>query len=113
MQAAVIILFESDELQTLCSQEKVANKKLGMPGAKKLRARLADVMAAKNMAEIKIGRPHELLGDWNGCIALYLDGGRRLVLRAATDPVPRKKDGGISWSEVDAVSVAFVGDYHD
>ena len=106
------ILFKTDELETLCSQEKVAKISLGTKGFKKLRTRLADLMAAENMAAIVFGRPHQLKGDYAGCMALDLDRGRRLVLEAANDPIPQKDDGGINWNKVDTIRIVFIGDYH-
>lgn len=108
------ILFKTNKLQSLCEQERTARKELGANSAKKLRSRLADLMAAANMAAVRIGRPHQLTGDFAGCIALDLDGGQRLVVEAANDPVPTNPDdGSILWDRVDAVRVVFIGDYHD
>lgn len=88
-------------------------KKLGAPGARKLRARLADLMAATTMTDVKRGSPHPLKGDFAGCLALDLHGGMRLVVEPADDPVPKNDDGSIDWSSVAAVTVVHIGDYHD
>ena len=111
-KGVVDILFKTDELEALCSQEKVAKRKLGAKGFKKLRTRLADLAAAENMAAVVFGRPHQLKGDLAGCMALDLDGARRLVVEAANDPVPEKDDGGIQWDQVDTIRVVLIGDYH-
>jgi proteic killer suppression protein len=107
------ILYKDDALEKLCSQERVMNKKFGKIGAKKLRARLADLQAAEHMMQVKRGRPHLLKGDLKGCIALDLDSGNRLVLEAANKPLPRHDDQSIDWNRVTAVCVVFIGDYHD
>jgi len=109
----VDILFKSGRLERLCNQERVAKKELGAQGARKLRARLADLDAAANMAEVRFGRPHPLKGDMAGCMALDLDGGRRLVVEAANDPVPIDDTGAVNWAAVDVVCVVQIGDYHD
>ena len=88
-------------------------KKLGKQGAKKLRARIADLQSAEHMMQVKRGRPHLLKGDRRGCIALDLDSGKRFVLEAANNPIPRRDDESIRWDQVTAVRVVFVGDYHD
>ena len=88
-------------------------KELGHNCAKKLRARLKDLSAAANMEEIPVGRPHTLRGDFEGCMALDLDRGRRLVFEAADDPVPRDEDGSIDWASVTRVRIVYIGDYHD
>ena len=107
------ILFKDEKLERMCCEEKVAKKKLGTKSAKKLRTRLADLMAADTMADVVFGRPHQLKGDLAGCMGLDLDGGCRLVVEAANEPIPTRDDGGIDWTTVDAVRVVLIGDYHD
>ena len=87
-------------------------KELGPKGAKKLKARLADLQAASNMAQVRRGCPHPLSGVFQGCIGLDLDGGRRLVVEPMADPPPMLPDGGLDWTNVDAVRVVFIGNYH-
>ena len=87
-------------------------KELGPEGARKLMARLADLAAASNMAQVRRGHPHPLSGNFQGCIGLNLDGGRRLVVEPTAEPPPMLPDGGLDWSKVDAVRVVFIGDYH-
>ena len=87
-------------------------KKLGPKGARKLQARLPDLLAASNMAQVRRGRPHTLSGAFEGCIGLDLDGGSRLVVEAVTGPPPELVSGGVDWSQVDGVRVVFIGDYH-
>jgi toxin HigB-1 len=113
LEGLVDILFKTHDLRNLCSRDKIARKKLGPKGARKLQARLADLMAADNMAAVVFGRPHQLSGKLAGCMAMDLDGGRRIVVEAAHDPTPTKDDGGVDWSRVDVVRVVLVGDYHD
>jgi toxin HigB-1 len=107
------ISFGDDKIQKLCEQSALAQRKLGAVGARKLRARMADLMAASSVRELTTGRPHPLQGDRAGEFALDLDGGRRLVFKSNNDPIPRKEDGGIDWSNVTKICVTYVGDYHD
>ena len=106
------ILFKSKKLEETSREKKRMVKQLGPDGARKLRARLKDLSAATNMGEIKVGRPHPLRGDFAGCLALDLDGGRRLVLEAADDPIPRCEDESIDWGSVTRIRIVFIGDYH-
>ena len=39
--------------------------------------------------------------------------GKRLVFQPDHEPTPIKRDGGIDWSQVTAVTIVFIGDYHD
>ena len=67
-------------------------KKFGMPCAKKLMARLADLQAAETLEDVVAGRPHPLERDRLGQFAVNLHGGVRLVFESADDPVPIKDD---------------------
>ena len=107
------ILFTGDDLERLCSNRREQNKRLGSKGAKKLRTRLADLMAASTVTDLVAGRPHPLKGDRAGQFAVDLDGGRRLVFKPAHEPIPQRDDGSVAWEQVTAVRVVFIGDYHD
>ncbi len=88
-------------------------RELGKMGARKLKARLKDLAAFENVAEIQFGRPHPLKGKYNGCLALDLAGGKRLVFESAHPTTPVTPSSETNWSEVTHVRVVFVGDYHD
>jgi len=105
--------FRDDKLRDLCEKERVARKKLGDACARKLRSRLADLDAARVVTDLVAGRPHPLKVDRAGQFALDLAGGIRLVFAPANDPVPQTQDGSTNWSEVNAVRIEFIGDYHD
>lgn len=107
------ILFADASLERLCSQQREQNKQLGAQGARKLRARLADLAAASKVTDLAAGRPHPLVGDRAGQFSLRLDGGRRLVFEPAHEPVPQREDGSTAWDRVTAVRIIFIGDYHD
>jgi proteic killer suppression protein len=102
-----------DDLRKTCEQERSATKAYGRPCARKLRARLADLIAAMNVQELVAGRPHPLKGDRSGQFSLDLQGGVRLVFEPANDPIPKRDDGGIDWRSVTRVRIVFIGDYHD
>jgi toxin HigB-1 len=107
------ITFENEDYKTLCEQSNVAQRKLGPKMAKKLRARLAELMAASSVVELCTGHPHPLKGDRAGQFALDLGKMHRLVFEPDHDPVPFKDDGGIDWSQVTQVCIVWIGDYHD
>ena len=107
------ITYSDNKLKKLCDESNKAQRKLGSKCARKLRSRLADLKAAESVASLVAGKPHPLKGDRNGQYAVSLDGGVRLVFEPANEPVPQKDDGGINWSEVTAVCIVFIGDYHD
>lgn len=102
-----------NDLKTLCSHEREQKRRLGQTGARKLRARLADLIAASCVSELVAGHPHPLKGDRAGQFAVDLDGGRRLVFEPAADPPPTRDDGSVAWDRVAAVRIVYIGDYHD
>jgi len=88
-------------------------QELGKASARKLRARLDDLVSAANVRELVAGRPHPLKGDRAGQFSLSLAGGRRLVFEPSQQPPPEWDDGGIDWVAVDDVTILYIGDYHD
>ena len=109
------VLFKSKSLQKRCSLEKSRIKWLGKPAAKKLGRRLDDLKAASALEEMRYlpGRCHELKGDLEGLLAIDLAGAQRLLIEPADEPVPKKNDGGLDWSQVFQVRIMRVEeDYH-
>jgi proteic killer suppression protein len=72
----VKIAFANDDVLGLCTNEKLARKKLGEAGFRRLRTRLAELEAARCVTELPAGRPHPLFGDRLGQYAVSLDGAR-------------------------------------
>lgn len=107
------ITFKDKKLRKLCQEQRESQKKLSEKCARKLRARLADLMAAEAVTDLITGRPHPLKGDRAGEFALDLDGGKRLVFESANEPVPLNEDNSIDWSKVTSIRIVFIGDYHD
>jgi proteic killer suppression protein len=105
--------FKDKKIRQLCEQRAAAEKKLGAVCARKLRTRLANIEAASRVTELVAGNPHPLKGDRSGQFALDLAGGWRLVFTADHDPCPSRPDGSIDWSQVTAVCIEYIGDYHD
>jgi toxin HigB-1 len=108
------ILFALKNLEQLCHDDKLATRTLGAPSAKKLRARLDDLIATANLgyAPKLPGRFHGLTGDRAGQYSLDLHGGRRLVFEPANEPQPFRADGTLDLSKVTTIRVVYVGDYH-
>lgn len=109
----MVILFLNAQLQKLCSEEKLAQRSFGQDSARKLRARLMNLVHAANVGELVVGSPHPLVRDRLGQYSLALAGAHRLVFEPAHDVVPRRPDGGIDWPAVTHVRIVYIGDYHD
>ena len=105
--------FANTRLRALCEQHARMVSAFGLPCAKKLRGRLADLEAAAFVTELVAGRPHPLKGDRPGQFAVDLHGAVRLVFEPDHDPVPRGADGSIAWNQVSKIRIVFIGDYHD
>ena len=107
------ISFNTSALETACRQTKQAQKQFGALSARKLLLRLSEQFNAANVSELVAGRPHPLSGERLGEFALDLHGGDRIVFRPTVQPPPCRKDGSIDWSLVTAVTIVFIGDYHE
>lgn len=105
--------FKDRRLRRLCEHQAHAQRELGDPCARKLRARLDDLDAATRVAELVAGRPHPLRGERAGQFALDLQGGVRLVFEPNHNPIPCREAGGIDWSCVTKIRIIYIGDYHD
>jgi proteic killer suppression protein len=110
----VEINFESKELARRCSEKKQRVRAWGSDGAKKVNLRLQQLQAARTLADMRAlpGRCHELKGERAGHLSIDLHHPYRLVFRPTADPPPIKDDGGLDWTEVDAVTVMEIVDYH-
>lgn len=109
------ILFGSKKLETLCHDDSLATRTVGALSARKLRARLDDLLASPCLATApKLpGRFHALAGNRKGQFAFHLQGGCRLVIEPAHNPLPHHPDGTLDLTKITAVRVVFIGDYHD
>ena len=109
------ILFRDRKLEKICNNQSLLNKTYGAVGAKLLRRRLDELRAADNLEILRSlprARCHELKGDRQGTLAVDVEHPYRLIFELANDPVPRKPDGGLDWTQVTVVRVLSVEDYH-
>lgn len=81
-----------------------------------VRRRLDELAAASNLEMMKKlpgAKCHELTGNLKGKLAVNLDQPYRLIFEPANDPVPRKADGGLDWTQVTEINITDILDYHD
>ena len=109
----VEVKFYTPDLQNLCEDLKLMQRKFGPPLAKKLRARLDDLHAAANVIELPAGKPHRLKGNRKDQYGVTLMGGMRIVFEAANEPIPKVADGSVDWRYVTIIRVLEIGDYHE
>jgi len=67
----------------------------------------------QDIANLPGPRCHELTGNRAGHLSVDLDHPYRLLFRPANDPVPRKADGGLDWSQTTAIKILEVEDTHE
>ena len=110
------VLFQDRKLEKVCSDDARLRRKYGVKRAKLLGHRLDELRRAKNLEAMR-GAPqarcHELKGNRTGTLAVDLEHPYRLIFEPVGDPVPRKADGGLDWTEVTIVRILAVEDYHD
>lgn len=105
--------YANADVRRLCEEAKYAAKKIGPQNAKQLQTRLSQLRAAASFAEMVLGRPHPLRGEFSGCIAFTIAGGWRIVVRPINEPLPQLESGGLDPSRVTIVRIEYIGDYHD
>ncbi len=83
--------------------------------AKTIMNRMAVLQAAPTLEDVTHLPPekrHELKGNRKGQYAVYLKHPFRLVFIPDHDPVPKKPDAGDDLSQITAITILKVEDYH-
>lgn len=109
------IRFGNVNLAGDCNDFKRLVRKYNTHRAKLIRRRLDDLRAAPNLDAMRYlpGRCHELKGNREGQISIDLDGPYRLVFCPDHNPLPRKDDRGLDWTQVTAIVAIEVVDTHE
>ena len=109
------ILYQSRQLQKICISEKEMVRKLGQRMADVLKRRLTELEGALSLEDMRFlpaARCHELAQTRKGQLAVDLVHPKRLVFKPDHDPLPRKEDGGLDWTQVTRILVMEIVDYH-
>src|SRR5437879_4792496 len=101
------LLFADQSIRDICERQSVADSKLGARAARRLRARLADLRAARSVAGVAAGWPKR--ADASDHISFTLHPSHQLVLEPANEPIPRESNGEVMWLKVNRVRVVYVG----
>jgi proteic killer suppression protein len=109
MVAALELAFANKSLRELCESEAQADRHLGPTIAQKLRRRLSDLRAARNVKDLVAGRPRELAGGRRGCVGVQLSSESRLVFCANHTVLPVLETGDVDWSKVSRVKILSIG----
>lgn len=109
------ITFASRKFQKTCEDQKERTRTYGPERAKLLALRLSQLRAAANLEVMRTlpqVRCHELTNNRKGQLAVDLKHPYRLIFEPANDPIPTKPDGGLDWTQVTAINILEVVDYH-
>ncbi|MBE9534861.1 MAG: type II toxin-antitoxin system RelE/ParE family toxin [Proteobacteria bacterium] len=109
------ISFKIVGIQKLCSQNAVAQKKLGAKMARKLQQRMMELKAAETLIDISKlppARCHELRGNRKGQLSVDLEHPYRLLFVPAENPIPEKESGGLDWAQVTEIEIVGIVDTH-
>lgn len=108
------IVFATAQFRKECNSYKLLVRRHGQRRANKIKKRLDDLRAANTLEDMVNlpGRCHELTGNRSGELSLDLDHPHRLIFEPANNPIPRKADGGLDWTQVTAVRIKGVEDTH-
>lgn len=113
------ISFKNKKLAKSLNERAQLEKIHGTKRARKIRIRLTELRAAESLMDFwppKSGpsRCHELAqGQRKGQLSVDLDHPYRLIFVPDHNPVTRREDGGLDWSQVTAVIILGVEDTHD
>ena len=103
------ISFQTKELQSLCSDDLIADQKLGICIAEALRNRLNDIRAADSVHELLAGRPRAARYGDQDCYRLDIGDEAWLTLIPNHIKPRLDADGRPDWDRVRRVRVMEVG----
>lgn len=108
------ITFATEKLAKTMNSDSKLSQTYGADRGKAIRKRLDDLDAAAVLEDMRTlpGRCEELSGDRAGELSVRLTGNWRLIFKPNNDPKPTKEDGGLDWTQVTAVEITDVVDYH-
>lgn len=108
------IVFRSTKDTKLFNSDKKLTQTFGPEATKRIRKRLDQLRGATVLEDLRNapGRLHQLSGDRAEQFSLDLVHPYRLLFEAANDPIPRKPDSGVDWTQVTAVRIIEVEDTH-
>ena len=109
------IIFNSTKFEKECGNYRLLVKRHGSIRARRIINRLDDLRYANVLEDMRraSGRCHELRGNRAGQLSLDLDHPYRLVFEPDHEPIPRKDDGGLDWTQITAVVIIGVEDTHE
>lgn len=108
------VAFATEKLAKAMNNDSKLSQTYGADLAKQIRKRLDDLDAATTLEDMRTlpGRCEELTGDRAGQLSVRVSANDRLIFRPNHDPVPEREKGGLDWTQVTAIEVIEIVDYH-
>jgi toxin HigB-1 len=108
------IRFATHGLERVCQSEQGRLRRWGPQAGRRVGQRLDEFRAARFLADLRHapGNHHELKGDRRGQLAVSVGGLLRLIYRPVVEDPPATQAAGLDWSQVTAVEILAVEDYH-
>jgi proteic killer suppression protein len=109
------VTFRQQRLAKQFNSAREIVRVFGPEAGKQIQRRLVQLEAATCLEDLRNapGRCHELIGNRSGQLSIDLNGPYRLIFVPTAQPAPTKVDGGLNWSEVDAVIIIEILDTHE
>ena len=110
------IAFKTKRIEKDLNSSKRLTKKYGSKIARFIMRRMKVLAAANSLADVPRQPPvrcHQLSGDRDEQFAVVIKGQWRLVFIPKHASISRKEDGGIELSQITAIEVIWIGDYHE
>ena len=106
------ILFKNKKLEKQANERRRAEKELGTLRAKLYLKRLNELRDAECLEDVRNlpgAKYHELKGDLSGVFACNVDQPYRLLF----EPLDCESSSPTDWSEITAVKILKIDNYHD
>ena len=110
------ITFQDDDFGKMILDKRALVHKYGPRQADLIHQRLAEMIAAENLVELKklpAARMHPLKSNRIGQFSVDLVHPQRLIFEPANTPSPRKPDGTYLWLKVTQVRIIEIADTHE
>ena len=110
----VKIIVKKRKLRNILNSKKELIKQYDNDMADKIMQRIDDISKIENLENLMElpGRHHLLEGDKKGYFACDLKQPYRLIYKPANNPLPKRADGSLIYSEVTEIEIIEIINYH-
>jgi toxin HigB-1 len=111
----MLIFYLKEKLKKEFENERLLQRNRGRDQAEKIKARLANIDAARDLAELENlpGNHHQLHADKSGLWACNLNANYRLIYEPWPSPPATLPGGGLDKQSITEVRIHGVLDYHE